>query len=190
MNSLLVGPLGLGPAQWLDLFLHFAVLSLVAVGGAIATAGDMQRYLVHEQGWLDAAQFNAGVAIAQAAPGPNVLFVAVLGYQTAGLAGVAAAMAGVMLPSSVLALAASRYAMRHQQAIGVQAFHQGLAPLSVGLLLSVGVIVLLPYLGASRQGLMAALLAGSAVLGLLRFRLLPLWLIAAGAAAGALESVM
>ncbi|OYU82887.1 MAG: chromate transporter, partial [Burkholderiales bacterium PBB5] len=72
------------------------VLSLLAVGGAITTAPDMQRYLVGEQGWMSDAQFTTGVAIAQAAPGPNILFVAVMGWHVAGLAGVLATMLGNM----------------------------------------------------------------------------------------------
>ena len=70
------------------------MLSLLAVGGAITTAPDMQRYVVGEHGWISDAQFTASVAIAQAAPGPNVLFVAVIGWNVAGLAGVPATMAG------------------------------------------------------------------------------------------------
>ncbi|HMS04436.1 MAG TPA: chromate transporter, partial [Burkholderiaceae bacterium] len=66
----------LGAADWLTLFTHFLSLSLLAVGGAITTAPDMHRYLVGSQHWLSDAQFNASIAIAQAAPGPNVLFVA------------------------------------------------------------------------------------------------------------------
>ena len=71
----------------LALFGHFLVLSLLAVGGAITTAPDMHRYLVVDQRWLSDAQFTASVALAQAAPGPNVLFVAVLGWNVAGALG-------------------------------------------------------------------------------------------------------
>jgi len=48
--------------QWLDLFLHFAALSLLAIGGAITTAPDMQRYLV-ERGWIDNEQFTSSIAL-------------------------------------------------------------------------------------------------------------------------------
>mgnify|MGYP000721044122 CR=1 FL=1 len=71
-------------ADWGSLFLHFISLSLLAVGGAITTAPDMQRFLVVEQGWLDAEQFSNSIALAQAAPGPNILFVPLLGW-TIGL---------------------------------------------------------------------------------------------------------
>ena len=59
--------------DWLNLFLYYLSISLLAVGGAIATAPDMHRYLVNQQAWLTDVQFNASIAIAQAAPGPNVL---------------------------------------------------------------------------------------------------------------------
>ena len=64
-------------ADWWALVSHFLTLSLMAVGGAITTAPDMHRYLVVQQSWLSDAQFNASIALAQAAPGPNVLFVAI-----------------------------------------------------------------------------------------------------------------
>ena len=77
---------------------HFLVLRLLAVGGAITTAPDMHRYVVDERDWLSDAQFTASIAIAQAAPGPNVLFVAVLGWNVAGPLGALATMAGMLLP--------------------------------------------------------------------------------------------
>ena len=64
------------------------------MGGAITTAPDMQRWLVGEHGWISDAQFTTSVAIAQAAPGPNMLFVAVIGWKVAGVAGVVATLAG------------------------------------------------------------------------------------------------
>ena len=48
---------------WWPLFLHFATLSLLAVGGAITTAPDMHRYLVGQQAWLSEAQFNASSVV-------------------------------------------------------------------------------------------------------------------------------
>jgi len=71
-------------ADFLGLFGHFLLLSLLSVGGAISAAGDMHRYLVVEHGWLNDADFTTSIALAQAAPGPNVLFVAVLGWNAAG----------------------------------------------------------------------------------------------------------
>lgn len=182
LHTLLLGPLALGPADWLQLFLHFMMLSLLAVGGAITTVPDMQRFVVGQQHWLSDAQFSTCIALGQAAPGPNVQFVAVIGFSVGGLAGVLATMAGTLLPSATLALAASRWGDKHRQSRAVRAFTAGLAPLTIGLLLATGWILLQPA-GLQWQ---APLLAAGALLLMLRTSLSPVWAIAAGAVAGAL----
>ena len=100
----------LSAADLLGLFAHFLMLSLLAIGGAITTAPDMNRYVVAEHHWITDAQFTASIAIAQAAPGPNVLFVAVLGWNVAGPLGALATMAGTLLPSTALTLRAGAHA--------------------------------------------------------------------------------
>lgn len=173
---------GLGLAELFGLFVHFLVLSLIAVGGAITTVADMQRYLVLDRGWLDDAAFTSAVAIAQAAPGPNVLFVAVLGWNVAGIAGLVATMTGILLPSTVLALAVSRWGARRPDALWVRAFTQGLGPLTIGLLFSTGWVLAEPV--RSEPGAWA-LMIGTVII-MSRTRWSPMWLIAAGGIAGAL----
>ncbi len=172
----------LGWADWAQLVLHFMLLSLLSIGGAITTAPEMHRFLVREHGWISSADFSQSIALAQSAPGPNVLFVAVLGWQLGGVMGAVATMAGILLPSSVLTLALAHWSRRRRDSREVRAFTGGLAPLTVALLLSTGWLLAEPahaHLGA------LALFAGSAVVSW-RWRLSPLWLIAVGAAAGAL----
>ena len=172
-----------GTATLWGLLLHFATVSLLAVGGAIATAPEMHRFLVTQQHWLTDAQFTASVALAQAAPGPNILFVAVLGWNVAGLAGALVSMLGIMLPSSVLALFATRWGSRRRETRGVRAFTSGMAPLTVGLLLSTGWVLAEPVRG--HPGLMLAVVLTVAAT-LSPWRPGPLWLIACGAVAGGL----
>lgn len=167
----------------LQLFAHFALLSLLAVGGAITTAPEMHRYLVGQHHWLTDAQFTASVALAQAAPGPNILFVAVLGWNIAGLAGAFASLAGIMLPSTTLALAATRWGARRREARGIRAFTGGLAPLTIGLLLATGWILADPARG--HPGLLFVVALTVAAL-LSPWRPGPIWLVAAGMVAGAL----
>lgn len=126
------------PVDLLALFGHFVLLSLLSIGGAIAVAPDMHRVMVHDMGVLTDAQFTSSIAIAQALPGPNVLFVAVLGYQTAGLTGAAVTLAGIMLPSTTLAFAAARWGHARQGWRAVRAFKAGMAPLVIGLMFSTG----------------------------------------------------
>jgi len=182
MSALLLGTHGLDSGVLLSLFLHFGVLSLLAIGGAITTAPDMQRFVVGERGWLSDAQFTTSVALAQAAPGPNVLFVAVVGWNIAGLAGVAVTLAGSLLPSTTLALAASRYGERHRGSRAMRAFSTGMAPLTLGLLLATGWVLSAPV----RDSWGAMLLLPFTVLMLVKTKLSPIWLVAAGAVVGAL----
>jgi len=185
MHTLLFGTQPLAAGDWLSLFTHFLILSLLAVGGAITTVPDMQRFVVKEQGWLSDAQFTASVALAQAAPGPNVLFVAVIGFNVGGLAGVLATMTGTLLPSTTLAMAATHWSKRNQESRGLRAFTTGLAPLTIGLLAATSWILL----GPTRTQWTAIVLALGALVFMLRTKWSPLWPIAVGAVAGALGYV-
>ncbi len=171
----------LSPGELFGLFVQFLILSLLAIGGAITTAPDMHRYLVDEHHWMNDAQFTASVAIAQAAPGPNVLFVAVLGWNVAGPLGALATMMGILLPSTALSLWATRWGQARRETRGVRAFTVGMAPLTLGLLLATGWLLAGPASG--HLGAMAVV--GATVLVMVRTKLSPMWAVALGAAAGA-----
>lgn len=188
----------LQPIDWLNLFLYYLSLSLLAVGGAISLAPDMQRYLVERNGWLTDVQFSASIAIAQAAPGPNVLFIALLGWNVGlnaggagtggwalGLLGAALCMLGTMLPSATLTWLATRWAQRNSERRAVRAFKQGMAPIVIGLVMATAWV-----LGRAQGQLTTdwALWLLTVVVALLvwRTRLHLLWLLGAGALLGAL----
>ncbi len=182
MTTLLFGSQALDGAQLLALFAHFLVLSLLAIGGAMVTAPDMHRFVVNERGWLTDTGFTASVALAQAAPGPNVLIVAVIGWNVAGLTGVLVTMVGNLLPSTLLAIWAGRWGERHQRSRFLRAFKAGMAPLTLGLLLTTGWVLTEPI----RTDWRAIALVVGTVLIMLGTRLTPLWPIGLGALVGAL----
>ena len=193
--------LNLGPMDWLQLLLYYMSLSLLAVGGAIATAPDMHRYLVERNAWLTDPQFSASIAIAQAAPGPNVLFVALLGWNVGinaggsgaagwllGTLGMALCMLGVMLPSSLLPWLATPWGHRNRERRAVRAFKQGMAPVVIGLLLATSWVL------AKAHGVPALdwplwLLTAATMLLVWRTKLHLLWMLGAGALLGALGLV-
>ncbi|NCZ74977.1 MAG: chromate transporter [Betaproteobacteria bacterium] len=117
-----------------DLLVHFAGLSMMSVGGFISVVPEMQRYLVVEQGLISTRELAASIAIAQAAPGPNVQLVAVIGWQIAGPLGAAVCLLGAIGPSALIALGAHRLGIRHAQSTWVGTIRAGLAPLTVGLM--------------------------------------------------------
>ena len=187
-------------ANWTDLFLHFASLSLLAVGGAITTAPDMHRYLVTQQGWLSEAQFTSSIALSQAAPGPNVLFVALLGWNlglnagggpSAGwlawalaLLGVVVTLVAIMLPSSILTYTATQWGHRNRELRAVRAFKAGMAPIVIALLIATGWLLSAAHDQPARDWPLWMLTAGATVL-VWRTKIHLLWLIGAGAVLGA-----
>ncbi len=196
--------LNLTAADWLNLFIHFATLSLLAVGGAITTAPDMQRYLVTEQHWLTDAQFTSSVALAQAAPGPNVLFVALMGWNVGlnaggGLAagwmglgyalfGVFVTMFGIMLPSTTLTFMAARWGHQNRDLRIVRAFKQGMAPIVIALLIATGWLLIAGHNQPAKDWPLW-LLAFISMLLVWKTKTHLLWMLGAGALLGALGLV-
>jgi chromate transporter len=165
---------------WL-LFTHLAMLSMMAIGGGvIMLAPDIHRYVVEQEHWITSDQFTAAFTIAQAAPGPNVLFVTLIGWQIAGLIGAVAATVGVVAPPSLFTLVLMRVSAHRTVGRFGRAVRTGLAPVSVGLLGAGGWLLVRNADTTWRGGLLTAL----AVLALVRTRWNPVWLILAGAGVG------
>lgn len=177
--------------EWLQLLLHYLSLSLISLGGAIATAPDMHRYLVSEQHWLTDSQFTSSIAIAQAAPGPNILFVALMGWniglnagtmQTALLAALLT-ITSMLVPSTIATYMVTRWAHRNQHLRSVRAFKQGMAPVVVGLVLATGwILASTPDQPAHDWPLWT--ITAVTVLLVLKTRIHILWLLGAGALLG------
>ncbi len=127
-------PADLNPAAIWALFLHFLSLSVFATGGALALASDMHRYVVEQHGFLTHTQFVNSIALAQAAPGPNILFVTVMGWQIAGLRGALATTLGLTLPALVFPLLVSRLGRMAQFGRVLKALQRGLGPVAIGLM--------------------------------------------------------
>ncbi|MGV3652995.1 MAG: chromate transporter [Noviherbaspirillum sp.] len=178
-------------SDWLDLFSRYLSLSLLAVGGAISTTPEMHRYLVGQQGWLTETQFNASITIAQAAPGPNVLFVALMGWHVginagglaSALAGVAVTMVGMLLPSTFLTYLAARWGHNNRNLRAVRAFKLGMAPVVVGLIIATGWIIASTHDNPATDWPLWVVTALSALV-IWRTRLHLLWLLGAGALLG------
>ena len=179
------------PLDWLNLFVHYLGLSLMAIGGAISTAPDMHRYLVDQQHWMTESQFNASITLAQAAPGPNVLFVALMGWQvglnagslSGAMLGMAITMTGMLLPSATLTYVASRWGHNNRDLRAVRAFKQGMAPVVVGLILATGWLMSRAHGDPVRDWPLWLLTAVTTVV-VWKTRVHLLWLLAAGGMLG------
>jgi chromate transporter len=189
MNQTLV--LSMQWGDWLQLFTKYLTLSLLSIGGGITTAPEMHRYLVDQQRWLTDPQFNASIAIAQAAPGPNILFVALMGWTVGtnaggmltGLLGVLVTMLGIMLPSTTLTYMAAQWGHRNRELRAVRAFKQGMAPIVVALLIATGWILASAHHNPATDWRLWLVTAIAALI-IWRMKIHLLWLLGAGALLG------
>ena len=162
------------------LALLFAELSLLAFGGGNSVLPEMQRRMVEVHGWMTAAQFNALFALAQAAPGPNMMVATLLGWRVAGFWGAVAATAAMFGPSSVVTAVALGVWERFRLAPWRRAVQAGLMPVTVGLVAAGAALI------ASTAAATPALAGVTAAVAALSVatRLHPLWLLGAGAVFG------
>ena len=179
-----------------QLFWHFALLSFLSFGGANALLPEIHRVVVEQQHWMSSATFTHLYAVAQAAPGPNVLFIALLGWNIGinaggpgaagwalGLLGILVCMVGVMLPSSLLTWQATRWGHRNRNRRSVRAFKQGMAPVVIGLLLATAWVLTRAH-GAEMVNWPLWAITAATTLLVWRTKLHLLWMLGAGAVAG------
>lgn len=160
------------------LFLRFAGISLLAVGGATAVLPEAHRQIVEQAHWLTNAQFAQTFGIAQTSPGPNVIVFSLFGWRLAGLAGLVAATLGILGPSSLLAYAVARVMRRADEASWLTRLKRALTPLAIGLMAANGYLL---ARGADTGALALVITLAAAAFTVFSSRS-PLWAMAAGAA--------
>ena len=160
--------------------LFFAVLSLFTFGGVSSVIPEMQRFIVDQNGWTTATDFMQLFAVAQAAPGPNVLIASLLGWRVAGFAGSIVALGAICAPAAILAWWVSDLWERFRDSPWRSAIQRALAPLVVGLIAAGGTIIATP---AAPDWRLWSIALGTAA-AMLATRINPLWIMAAGGVAG------
>ncbi len=164
----------------LQIAFYFALLSLVSVGGMPSVMPEMQRVVVDVQGWMSAAEFTQLFAVAQAAPGPNVLVTALIGWKVAGASGGLVALGAFCGPAAALAYSIGGFWDRMRDAPWRKVFQRALVPVTVGFIFSGGYVLATPA-GLEWRG---ALIAAAAAALLVLSRLNPLWLLSGGGLLG------
>lgn len=165
----------------LTLIFHFAGLSLVAFGGASAVVPEMHRLVVEQQHWMTAQEFTDLFAIAQAAPGPNMMIVTLVGWHVAGLSGALLATVAFIAPGAILTYAMVHVWQNLRASPWRERIQNGLLPVTVGLVSSTAWLLASGAAGRHGMGIAIALTVAIAAW---RSRLNPLWLLAAGALLG------
>lgn len=161
----------------LSLFLVFAPLSLVTIGGGQSAVADIHRQVVDVHGWMTQAQFVDAFAISRMSPGPGSLLVTLIGWQVAGFWGAVVASIAIFVPTTFLIYAVAHVWQRYEGARALRALETGLRPVAAGMILA-AVYVLIQALDG---GWPARGIALASTAALMLTRVSPLLLIAAGA---------
>ncbi len=164
---------------------QFALLSLVAFGGANAVMPEIHRQAVEVAAWTTEREFTDYFAISQAAPGPNVLVVTLLGWHVAGFPGALAATLGMCGPSSVLAFTVGKVWQRFREARWRRVVQAGVVPVTVGLIAASAFV--LARIADTSLGLTLITLGTAALSQWTKVH--PLWAIGVAGAAGVLGLV-
>lgn len=159
----------------------FAQLSLMAFGGGLSILPEMQRQVVDVNNWITAKQFGALYALAQAAPGPNMMVVTLIGWKIAGWAGALSTTLATFIPSSVVTGVAVNYWDRFRDKPWRRVVQASFLPLTAGLVVSGALIMVMNVAHDWVNILIAGVSAG---IMMARPRLHPLWVLAAGALFG------
>jgi chromate transporter len=165
----------------LEIAAYFCVLSIFSVGGLPSVMPEMQRYVVEVKAWMSPAEFMQAFAVGQAAPGPNMLIVSLVGWHLAGLAGALVALFAMCGPAAVLAWWVSGLWDRFKDTPWRQAIQRAIAPIVVGMILSGGVVIATPDATPDWR---LWLIAGATAAGAVLTKVNPLWFLAAGGVLG------
>jgi chromate transporter len=163
----------------------FLQMSLLAFGGANTILPEMQRRVVLENHMMSAHTFASLFALAQAAPGPNMMVVSLIGWNVAGTSGAILTMVCVAAPSSVLTFLVARVWERFRDAPWRKAIQRGLVPVTAGLLISSATLLIRSTALDWRLGLLTATATGV----LLTTKMHPMLVLGAAAALGAAGAV-
>ncbi len=177
------------------LMLHFASIAVVSVGGGIAVLPDAFRFMVVSKKWLSSEDFTNMVALAQAAPGPNILMFSLISFQAATSYGVGlsilSALAGLLsfiVPTCAIAWLVNRQFEARSTSNLIKAIKTGLVPLTIGIVLASGWLLTHAAATANKDSpLIWVYILSFAVATLSYFKKInPLWMVAVGAIAGVL----
>ncbi|MBR0784109.1 chromate transporter [Bradyrhizobium iriomotense] len=158
------------------LFMAFARMSLAGFGGVLVFA---RRAIVEQHRWMTADEFNETFALCHFLPGPNIVNLSmVFGARLRGIAGGAAAFAGLLLPPTlimtVLAIAYARFGDLEV----LRRILAGISCAAVGLLIAVVFRMMTPLLKRMEAVALILMLGVFLAIGVLRLPLQAVLLVA------------
>ncbi len=114
---------------------YFLRLGALGFGGPVALANAMRRDLVDARGWLTAEEYDDGLALAAACPGPLAYQLAVYcGFVRFGVAGALGVAIVFALPPFVLVVAIAALYRQFESSRQLHALFYGIAPAIVAII--------------------------------------------------------
>ena len=134
---------------YLSLLSMFGMLSLLSIGGGNTVLPEMHLRAVNGYHWLTDGQFADIFSISQAAPGPSILIVSLVGYAAGlqvsgvlgGILGGVIATVAMILPAALLMYLVTLSWKRAEKSKWRVAVERGFAPLTVGLILATSLVM-------------------------------------------------
>ena len=167
------------------MFLTFFKIGSVLYGSGYVLLAFLRADFVAQYGWLTDAQLMDAIAIGQVTPGPLFTTATFIGYQLSGVPGALLATLGIFLPSFIFVAISHPFIPRLRASPWFGALLDGVNAAALGLMAAVTW-----QIGrASLVDPLTILIALTALILLLRFRVNSTWLIAGGALAGLISSV-
>ena len=158
----------------------FAYLSLLTVGGGMAAFPEMKILTVDVHKWLTFEKLIHLYSVGQMAPGPNMMMIVSIGQWAGGFLGAVLTLLAFFGPTAVLAFIVARLWEKLDKWPWRKSIEQGLAPVSIGLLLA-GCFTMAR---GAIFGLETATIAVVTLLILLRYKVNPALLVLGGAIIG------
>lgn len=119
----------------------FTQLSLLAFGGGVSVLPEIHRQVVDVYHWMNAEQFSSLYALAQAAPGPNLMIVPLVGWHVAGLPGLLVASAAKFAPSSIMTCMVLSVWNRFKDRPWRRVVQAGLVPITAGVVTASAAVI-------------------------------------------------
>ncbi len=158
----------------------FVYLSILTVGGGMAAFPEMKILTVEVHKWLTFPQLIHLYSVGQMAPGPNMMMILVIGQWAGGILGAIAVLTAFFGPTAVLAFVVARLWKKLERWPWRTSIQQGLAPVSIGLLLA-GCFTMAK---GAISGVETAAIAVGVLLILQQYKINPALLVVGGAVLG------
>jgi len=172
--------------SYLGIFMFFLKIGLVLYGSGYVLVAYLQGGLVESRHWLTHTQLLDAIAIGQFTPGPVLSTATFIGYILMGVPGAITATTAIFLPSFVLVLLAGRFIPKIRKNKAASGFLNGVNAASLGLMLSVTIILAKTAL----NNISSIIILLLAVIILMMKKVNAVWIILASAVVGCLLSII